>query len=142
MQGLRQRRDEVKQRGTLACAGFAPSGWMFCEGQIMPISENETLFNLIGTTYGGDGRVARIPHDLFGRPMPSFAVRSFPVRARYGLIWIFPGDPDLSQERNIPDIPELEGPDRWACGTRRRRSVAVRLDPSITAISPTIGHFR
>jgi microcystin-dependent protein len=34
---------------------FAPAGWMFCEGQLMPISENETLFNLIGTTYGGDG---------------------------------------------------------------------------------------
>ena len=31
---------------------FAPAGWMFCEGQLLPISENETLFNLIGTTYG------------------------------------------------------------------------------------------
>ena len=36
---------------------FAPAGWMFCEGQLLPISEYETLFNLIGTTYGGDGRV-------------------------------------------------------------------------------------
>jgi microcystin-dependent protein len=35
---------------------FAPAGWMFCEGQTLPISENETLFNLIGTTYGGDGQ--------------------------------------------------------------------------------------
>lgn len=35
---------------------FAPSGWMFCDGQLLPISENETLFNLIGTTYGGDGQ--------------------------------------------------------------------------------------
>ena len=34
---------------------FAPAGWMFCQGQLLPISENETLFNLIGTTYGGDG---------------------------------------------------------------------------------------
>src|SRR5262245_60579795 len=34
---------------------FAPNGWMFCSGQLLPISENETLFNLIGTTYGGDG---------------------------------------------------------------------------------------
>src|SRR5687767_6533995 len=34
---------------------FAPNGWMFCEGQTLPISENETLFGLIGTTYGGDG---------------------------------------------------------------------------------------
>lgn len=35
---------------------FAPVGWMLCQGQILPISENETLFNLIGTTYGGDGQ--------------------------------------------------------------------------------------
>lgn len=35
---------------------FAPAGWMLCQGQLLPISENETLFNLIGTTYGGDGQ--------------------------------------------------------------------------------------
>lgn len=35
---------------------FPPLGWAFCDGQSLPISENETLFNLIGTTYGGDGQ--------------------------------------------------------------------------------------
>jgi microcystin-dependent protein len=35
---------------------FNPNGWMFCDGQLLPISENETLFQLIGTTYGGDGQ--------------------------------------------------------------------------------------
>ena len=35
---------------------FPPNGWMFCEGQTLPISENEVLFQLIGTTYGGDGQ--------------------------------------------------------------------------------------
>ncbi|HEY6804031.1 MAG TPA: tail fiber protein [Pyrinomonadaceae bacterium] len=35
---------------------FAPAGWAFCNGATVPISENETLFNLIGTTYGGDGQ--------------------------------------------------------------------------------------
>jgi len=35
---------------------FAPAGWMFCDGSLLPISENETLFQLIGTTYGGDGQ--------------------------------------------------------------------------------------
>src|SRR5260221_12894499 len=35
---------------------FAPAGWAFCDGQLMPISQNDTLFNLIGTTYGGDGQ--------------------------------------------------------------------------------------
>jgi len=35
---------------------FAPLGWFFCQGQLLPISEYEALFNLIGTTYGGDGQ--------------------------------------------------------------------------------------
>lgn len=35
---------------------FAPAGWAFCDGQLMPISENDALFVLIGTTYGGDGQ--------------------------------------------------------------------------------------
>ena len=46
---------------------FAPAGWMFCEGQLLPISENETLFQLIGTTYGGDGQVTFALPDLRGR---------------------------------------------------------------------------
>ena len=41
---------------------FAPSGWMLCQGQLLPISENDALFNLIGTTYGGDGQ------ETFGLP--------------------------------------------------------------------------
>jgi microcystin-dependent protein len=46
---------------------FAPAGWMFCQGQSLPISENETLFNLIGTTYGGDGQSTFNLPDLQGR---------------------------------------------------------------------------
>jgi microcystin-dependent protein len=46
---------------------FAPAGWMFCEGQLLPISENEILFQLIGTTYGGDGQSTFALPDLRGR---------------------------------------------------------------------------
>jgi microcystin-dependent protein len=46
---------------------FAPAGWLFCEGQLLPISENETLFQLIGTTYGGDGQSTFALPDLRGR---------------------------------------------------------------------------
>lgn len=46
---------------------FAPAGWMFCDGQLLPISENETLFQLIGTTYGGDGQSTFGLPDLQGR---------------------------------------------------------------------------
>lgn len=46
---------------------FQPAGWMFCEGQLLPISEYETLFQLIGTTYGGDGEQTFALPDLRGR---------------------------------------------------------------------------
>lgn len=46
---------------------FAPAGWMFCEGQLLPISQYDVLFNLIGTTYGGDGQSTFALPDLRGR---------------------------------------------------------------------------
>lgn len=46
---------------------FAPAGWMFCDGTQLAISENETLFQLIGTTYGGDGQTTFDLPDLRGR---------------------------------------------------------------------------
>ena len=48
-------------------SNFAPAGWMLCIGQLLPISEYETLFNLIGTTYGGDGQSTFALPDLRGR---------------------------------------------------------------------------
>jgi microcystin-dependent protein len=55
---------------------FPPNGWMFCEGQLLPISEYETLFNLIGTTYGGDGQSTFALPDLRGR-LPVHAGNGF-----------------------------------------------------------------
>jgi len=46
---------------------FAPVGWAFCNGALIPISENDTLFNLIGTTYGGDGQSTFQLPNLQGR---------------------------------------------------------------------------
>ena len=46
---------------------FAPVGWVLCNGQLLSISENEVLFNLIGTTYGGDGQTTFALPDLRGR---------------------------------------------------------------------------
>lgn len=46
---------------------FAPTGWAFCDGQLMPISQNTALFALLGTTYGGDGKSTYALPDLIGR---------------------------------------------------------------------------
>ena len=63
---------------------FAPDGWMFCSGQLLPISEYETLFQLIGTTYGGDGQSTFALPDLRGR-IPIHQGNSF-VLAETGVL--------------------------------------------------------
>jgi microcystin-dependent protein len=62
---------------------FAPRGWAICEGQLLPINQNQALFALLGTTYGGDGRTTFALPDLRGRipigagqPPPHLVTRS------------------------------------------------------------------
>src|SRR6187431_1468137 len=67
---------------------FAPAGWAFCDGQLVPISENDTLFNLIGTTYGGDGQETFALPDLRGRvPLHqgSLASNTYQIGERSGV---------------------------------------------------------
>jgi microcystin-dependent protein len=61
---------------------FAPSGWAFCNGQLMPISQNEALFNLIGTTYGGDGV------STFALPSLQSRVPIHMGTDRQGTVWV------------------------------------------------------
>jgi microcystin-dependent protein len=70
---------------------FAPAGWMFCEGQLLPIAENETLFNLIGTTYGGDGQSTFALPDLRGR-LPLHFGNGFTLAENPGPRACVPGD--------------------------------------------------
>jgi microcystin-dependent protein len=63
---------------------FAPAGWMFCEGQLLPISENETLFVLLGTAYGGDGESTFALPDLRGR-VPIHQGNGFILAERAGV---------------------------------------------------------
>jgi microcystin-dependent protein len=68
--------------GEIRCFGFnfAPVGWAFCDGQLMAIADNETLFTLIGTTYGGDGQNTFALPNLQGRiPMHSGTFAGVPT---------------------------------------------------------------
>lgn len=62
---------------------FAPAGWAFCDGQLLPISENDVLFTLIGTTYGGDGETTFALPNLQSR-FPLHKSASFPIGAMGG----------------------------------------------------------
>ena len=74
---------------------FAPAGWEFCSGQLMSISENETLFQLIGTTYGGDGQSTFAMPDMRGR---------IPVHQGGGLILAESGGVE-EVTLTVPQIP-------------------------------------
>jgi microcystin-dependent protein len=62
---------------------YAPKGWSFCNGQLLPINQNQALFSLFGTTYGGDGRVNFALPDLRGRVPVSFG-QTFTLGERAG----------------------------------------------------------
>ena len=66
-----------------------------------------------GWTYDGSGKCIEMAHDLFGHKFPRVSVRSYPLRVKHGLIWVFPGDASMAAARSIPEIPELDGPRRW-----------------------------
>jgi phenylpropionate dioxygenase-like ring-hydroxylating dioxygenase large terminal subunit len=68
-----------------------------------------------GWAYDGDGRLTHIPHELFGKQLPNIRLPDFAVRERYGLIWLFPGERERAATVAMPEIPELEGPNAWAC---------------------------
>ena len=51
----------------LFAGNFAPKGWAFCDGSVLPINQNTALFSIIGTTYGGDGRITFALPDLRGK---------------------------------------------------------------------------
>jgi microcystin-dependent protein len=63
---------------------FAPVGWLLCQGQLLPISEYDTLFTLIGTTYGGDGEETFKLPDLQGR-VPIHQSSGYPIGASGGV---------------------------------------------------------
>lgn len=68
-----------------------------------------------GWAYNGAGELADVPHTLFGKKMPTCKLRTYPVRVRYGLVWIFFGDPERADSTPMPEIPELEGSNKWEC---------------------------
>ena len=103
---------------------FAPAGWMFCEGQLLPISENETLFNLIGTTYGGDGQSTFALPDLRGR---------LPIHQGNGFILAETGGAE-SVTLTVQQIPQHSHPMVASTGPGTQNAPNL----NVTAASPSV----
>jgi microcystin-dependent protein len=106
---------------------FAPAGWMFCEGQLLPISENETLFQLIGTTYGGDGESTFALPDLRGR---------IPVHQGNGFILAETGGAE-EITLTVPQLPAHSHPYLASTSTGDQ----ANAQGNVLAASPTIDWY-
>jgi microcystin-dependent protein len=100
---------------------FAPVGWAFCDGQTLPISENEVLFQLIGTTYGGDGEETFNLPNLQGR-VPIHMGSGFQVGQTGGVPSV-----TLSAQQMPSHGHPLLGSTATAAGTNPQNTVFAHL---------------
>jgi microcystin-dependent protein len=100
---------------------FAPVGWAFCSGQAMPISENEVLFQLIGTTYGGDGEETFNLPNLQGR-LPVHMGGGFQIGQSGGVPSV-----TLSSQQMPSHGHPLVGSTATAAGTNPQNTVFAHL---------------
>lgn len=104
----------------LFAGNFAPRGWAFCQGQLLPINQNQALFSILGTIYGGDGRTNFALPDLRGRA---------PIGAGQG-----PGLSNVQQgqrggsETNTLNINQLPSHTHAATGSVEPRALSVEGD--------------
>jgi microcystin-dependent protein len=112
---------------------FAPNGWAFCDGSLLPISQYDALFSLIGTTYGGDGQTTFALPDLRGR-LPLHAGSGYVLGQQAGtetvtlLATQVPGHTHPPQVSTSPGTGPSPGNAVWAAGA---------TDPLYAAGPPT-----
>ena len=122
---------------------FAPQGWMFCEGQLLPISDNVTLFNLIGTTYGGNGQTTFALPDLRGR-LPLHAGPGFTLGQNGGVEQVTLTVPQIPAHNHpmlaTKDIPTQSNPANNLTGQAaakfyRNGNPSVTLNPGMVGLT-------
>jgi microcystin-dependent protein len=104
----------------LVSFNFPPKGWAMCNGQLLPINQNQALFSLLGTTYGGDGRVNFGLPNLQGR-VPAHMGGGFTLGQRYG---------EETHTLSISELPQHSHPMRASSGnpTQNAPNNAVYAD--------------
>jgi microcystin-dependent protein len=124
---------------------FAPVGWAFCDGRLLPISENETLFQLIGTTYGGDGQNTFALPDLRSR-VPIHAASGFALGQSGGAETVtltvsqIPAHSHVPAANSNPGTQSSPSNGVWAKSTRDQFSTnAPNENMSPDAVSPSGG---
>lgn len=123
---------------------FAPTGWAWCDGQLMPLSQNTALFSLLGTTYGGDGESTFALPDLQGRaPMhpgqgPGLSLHDLGETGGSETVTLLESEiPAHSHAfRVVSDPAELQGPSTVRAVARSANGFAYHPGPGNVQMSP------
>lgn len=105
---------------------FPPKGWAFCNGQLLPINQNQALFSLLGTTYGGDGQVNFALPNLQGRS-PTHMGNGFVLGQRGG---------ESTHTLNVSEIPTHTHTVAVASGTGTSQAPAGNYWASLATANP------
>ena len=116
---------------------FAPKGWAMCNGQLMPINQNQALFSLLGTTYGGDGRVNFGLPDLRGRT-PIHVGSGFTLGERGGEQAHTLTQAEMPQHLHIENVQTANGDQLLPTGTLLASAANMYTAPAnLTSLDPS-----
>ncbi len=123
---------------------FPPRGWAFCNGQLLPINQNQALFSILGTTYGGDGRVTFALPDLRGRA-PVHTGDGIQLGERAGEIAHTLNISELPAHNHVPaadqNAPTVNTPggDLWAARSANGYATATNAAMNPASVLPAGG---
>ena len=121
---------------------FAPLGWAFCDGSLLPIAENPALFSLLGTTYGGDGQTTFAVPDLRGR-VPIHQAAGFVIGQNGGVEQVTLSLPQLPSHTHVLQGQSAAATQTdptgnvWATGSQVKQFNSNAPDPN-ASMSPSV----
>jgi microcystin-dependent protein len=117
---------------------FAPKGWAQCNGQLLPINQNQALFSLLGTTYGGDGRVNFGLPDLRGR-VPTHMGDGLSLGEKAGTESVTLSMSQMPQHFHVANASTTAGNTAFAANALLAKAGNLYAGPAnLTTISPTV----
>ena len=117
--------------------GFAPKGWALCNGQLLPINQNQALFSLLGTTYGGDGRITFGLPNLRGQ-VPIHVGSGHTLGEKAGTTSVTINQQSMPQHLHLLQASSTNGDSAFAKNTVLAAALNLYGPPSsLTTLDPT-----
>jgi len=113
---------------------FAPAGWAFCDGTLIPIADNDTLFNLIGTTYGGDGQTNFALPDLRSR-VPIHVGPGFALAQNAGVETVTLTTGQIPSHNHVPQANSGTGSQTSPAGAVWAESALNEFSANVPAVT-------